>query len=334
MLVVSAYKDKNINHFLTLDIHSIFRKISSSGRPSYVYLSNHDEKDATNRWRLGFLERLYPGRVFTDAQRIPRERITEVSHVGEYSWSMNAPPEFGKPLAYPFRFDSQPSQDQKDVAKGLVEKLNFPVPDRKIILFIVRRGTNRNMRDSFTRKPLEDVVIAHLSPQDRARFVVTSFESMSFLEQASLASRADVIVGAHGAALTNFIFAKQGSRVIEISLRSIFMCDPVCEAHLSGLSDSTPCSCERPYYHKADYKSLADVFGLSYTEVSTVGGSLFTNENPLSVVDLFVDGGELADLIGRGLSSATAQQKQSPPTSQLRCDPCVSRSTNQTIRIL
>jgi hypothetical protein len=236
----------------------------------------------------------------------------------EYTWNYKF--KIGQPLADPFRFDTVPSQDSRDLADSMVSKLNieFPENSQKIILFIVRRGTNRFLRDSFTERPLEDVVREHLSPKDRSRFVVTSFEAMSFEEQLSLTSRADVIVGAHGAALTNIIFAQKGTRVIEISLRSIFMCDPVCKGHLDKtFKDCECCRSDRPYYHKADYKSLSDVFGLKYIEVPTCrGGSYFTNENPLSIVDLYVDAGELCEVISGGVTpphSAAAQQQTHHP---------------------
>lgn len=59
----------------------------------------------------------------------------------------------------------------------------------------------------------EDDVVAVL---DRHGFVTVSMDAMTVAEQAAQFAAAEVVVGAHGAALTNLVFARPGTHVVEL----------------------------------------------------------------------------------------------------------------------
>ncbi|MCX5923211.1 MAG: glycosyltransferase family 61 protein [Candidatus Dependentiae bacterium] len=81
---------------------------------------------------------------------------------------------------------------------------NTKAPEKRI--FISRK-------DARMRRVLnEDEVFALFEPFGFKRYTL---DSLSLLEQMSLFNRADIIVASHGAGLTNLIFSKPGTRVIE-----------------------------------------------------------------------------------------------------------------------
>jgi len=79
--------------------------------------------------------------------------------------------------------------------------------EERIKLFISRpEGTRRAIIN-------EDELIKLLI---REGFTVAAMEGLSVQEQASLLSRTDVLIAAHGGALTNMVFAQPGSQIIEL----------------------------------------------------------------------------------------------------------------------
>lgn len=84
-----------------------------------------------------------------------------------------------------------------------------PPPDRNGSRRIyISRGTAR------TRGTInEDEIVEYLRPMG---FQPLSMDGLTVAKQAKLFAQADVILGTHGAALTNLLFAKPGTKVIEI----------------------------------------------------------------------------------------------------------------------
>ena len=91
-------------------------------------------------------------------------------------------------------------------------------------------------RDAKNRRLInEEEMLQMLAPLQP---VVAKLEELTFLEQVSLFSRAELIIAPHGAGLTNLAFARRESHVVEMF----------------------PASCPNPCYQK-----LAEVVGIRYT---------------------------------------------------------------------
>ncbi|OED42356.1 hypothetical protein AB833_06805 [Chromatiales bacterium (ex Bugula neritina AB1)] len=84
---------------------------------------------------------------------------------------------------------------------------------RRIYISRAARGT-RNIRN-------ECVLISEL---EKRNFEVVSFEDYSVPEQAQLMAQSEMVVGVHGAGLTNLCFCHEGTRVIEIFGEYIVPC--------------------------------------------------------------------------------------------------------------
>ncbi len=291
ILLITRFKDDNINHFLNIDVHSVARELQRETRKETgLLLAWHDESLPAARWRLGLFARLLGrGNVFSRIEDVPWDRVESMREIPEASWLP------GGPMVDPFLFACPPASP---ASKRLFREIARRGSDaeqvrldggRRIILFIARKAS-RVLIDAATGLPLERVFGSRLAASDAGRLVITSFANMTFDEQASLMARADIIVGAHGAALTNLIFARPFScQVFEVSLRRLWRCHPMCEPHLSGtLKPHRPCASASPAYAKADYRNLAAAFGIRHTEVEAVEGGRFENANHVSVDRLVV----------------------------------------------
>lgn len=60
----------------------------------------------------------------------------------------------------------------------------------------------------------EEEILKALSPLGFKSYIL---EDMTFDEQVELFSRAEIVIGAHGAGLTNILFCKKGTKIVEIS---------------------------------------------------------------------------------------------------------------------
>ena len=92
----------------------------------------------------------------------------------------------------------------KELRRRIVSR-NGPASHR---VHVSREGTRRrrlaNARDV-------------MGPLGAAGFETVSAEELTFQEQVALASRTEILVGVHGAALTNMIFMPEGAHVIELA---------------------------------------------------------------------------------------------------------------------
>ena len=102
----------------------------------------------------------------------------------------------------------------------------------------------------------------------------------------------------HGSGLTNLVFTLEGCEVLEIDLTHQWTCDPLFDAHLSGLlAPGEACSAQPPRYHKADYHSLCGLYGRPYQSLSAVRGSGYRGINPIDLSVLEVSGASLLEMI-------------------------------------
>lgn len=137
----------------------------------------------------------------------------------------------------------------KAVSQGL------QTPDR---IYISRRHA------SYRRILNEDETIARLSPYG---FVPIVLESLSFLEQVALFANAKAIIAPHGAGLTNTLFCKPGTQLIEIFSPDMISVNYWVVSNIRGLDYAylmgesldeykTPTSIPRRYYNHPLYEDI------------------------------------------------------------------------------
>lgn len=97
----------------------------------------------------------------------------------------------------------------------------FPMHNCNVRIVIINRNTTRN-RNFINLREMEIAVREKLTA---SRLIllnmnwtlhITEFENKSFSEQKQDMNLADIIIGPHGAGLTNIIFAKRGTPVLEV----------------------------------------------------------------------------------------------------------------------
>ena len=147
------------------------------------------------------------------------------------------------------------------------------------------------------------------------------------MRQVRLCATASVLVGAHGAHLTNIIFMPEGSAVLEVIFRmAVCTC---ADGSSMGDQQALPASPTEPPpqqiprkpcrsqcgwgYYKADYANTAAAFGLNwrYHDVVAVSpASCALSTNPIGCKSIIVDpialaddAAELASLVFRGSGS-------------------------------
>lgn len=288
-LLISRFYDTNINHFLQLEINVIWkvlRKLLNSESDAKVCLliAAHDASRADSMWRIQLLKKIfgidnvYIGKI---PEGLTFDKYADLSEMMQWKPNMS--------MVSPFDFNYTCSPEDSSSYAELIARVKKDAcfdAVKKGVLFIDRikgrqlfdKKTGRKLRDLFTER----------DPSTR----VTTFDGLSLDEQMSLVRESHTIVGVHGAALTNIIFADRNSRVFEISFRRYWCCDPVCKDHMTGkLRYEDECSNRTKHpYHKADYRNLSVAFGLMYTEVQNEGCEGFGNENPISLAKIYVDG--------------------------------------------
>lgn len=155
-----------------------------------------------------------------------------------------------------------------DWLRNRLGNLIEPAAQARDLLFISRR-------DARNHALLNELEIEQELTRRGFRTVVLS--EMSFADQVRCFSRARVIVGPHGAGLTNLIFAPPGAAVVEITNTKLYPHDDfrripekMGQKQFDIVSGWYPDVQRSPYYYKHDY----------YVDVSAV----------LKTVDKILDG--------------------------------------------
>lgn len=99
-------------------------------------------------------------------------------------------------------------------------------PDR---IYVSRRYSRRSLPDEAT---LEDLL-------SRNGFEVIYAEELPWIEQIRVFQRARTVVGPHGAGLTNLVFAREGTSVIELTTGAHYSRSYEWMCHLGGMSYQT-----------------------------------------------------------------------------------------------
>lgn len=101
------------------------------------------------------------------------------------------------------------------------EAFASPLNPTRRRIYVSRRGSRRSLRNEIQ---LEQLLQA-------SGFEIVHLENMAFEEQVSLFSQVDIVVGAHGAGLSNMIFAPSSSRLLELVTpdRAIQCFESICQ---------------------------------------------------------------------------------------------------------
>lgn len=163
----------------------------------------------------------------------------------------------------PYRFNEleiyrAPSADMQALHKALSKAPDTDLSGEPIVLIVQREY--RRLADSETGEfsTIIDALCAMGLPVH-----VSNLGALSPAEQAKLLRRTSVLIGVHGADLTNMLYMSLKSTVIEVTLRYGWCCDPVTESSFGN--DAPPCITEpcKPY-HKVDYMNMAHALGINY----------------------------------------------------------------------
>ena len=177
--------------------------------------------------------------------------------------------------------------------------------------FIVREN-NRILYDHDEKvKHNKNVVVHDILSKELKKlnipFKTTSFDNVSFEEQAEFLKDVKILIACHGAAFTNLFLLPKNASIIEVSFRRYWYCDPVCQCHVSGqcpykkdchtVSDSHHYNkkTKKLDYFKGDYYNLSQLFGIGYKEILIEDASeYFKNPgdkdyNPINLTNLYID---------------------------------------------
>lgn len=185
--------------------------------------------------------------------------------------------------------------------------------------FIVREN-NRILYDHDEKvKHNKNVVVHDILSKELKKlnipFKTTSFDNVSFEEQAEFLKDVKILIACHGAAFTNLFLLPKNASIMEVSFRRYWYCDPVCQCHVSGechykkdchtVSDSHHYNkkTKKLDYFKGDYYNLSQLFGIGYKEILIEDASeYFKNPgdkdyNPINLTNLYIDTSKMIEQI-------------------------------------
>ena len=279
----------NIFHVFAFEINRVFQLIIEGIESDWAVLI---QPSHCSIWRGFVLSGLAP--VFCNTSEIDRDYVL-----------VQLPPlDFGSWLVDPHQFLCYRSSSiyRAMVRQILIRHGCFSVPDQLIDVVFVKRLSSRILLDSVSMKPIE-FLLDKACRDSGLSLRVASFEEMTPLKQVALMRQTRLLVGVHGAGLTNLVFLQDFATVLEVDFRKYWSCDPVCQDHFSGcIPFKYKCKHAWPY-HKADFYNLSGLFGKNYDSLSVDGVTGRKDVNPINVTNVLIDGKELIhkclQLLGR-----------------------------------
>ncbi len=217
-----------------------------------------------------------------------------------------------------WRFLELPGDEEAiGIVRGVRASLDLERVAARHVLLVQRPEGNRFLFAHETGEELGD----YLEPRLERQGIVLARADFSILpprEQLELVAGASCLVAAHGAALTNLAFAPERCLVVEVSFRTHWTCDPVCDAHLRGdLPIESACqpSDAAPVYHKADFHNLSRLLRRPYCEIPAARTEGYFDRNPINRRKVFVAGGRILDTIFRHLGATGGSPEGTAPPS-------------------
>lgn len=183
----------------------------------------------------------------------------------------------------PKRFATTSSTVLKEVRDAIVKNVPVSQEYRQEILYVSRSQARG-------RKVLnEQELVEHL----RTKFPINSvcFEDLNFSEQVELMQQTKILISIHGAGLSNMLFMKEGSTVVELIPKKNFPFD----YHFGRNS----------FGYDSSYLRLADALGHSYHYIECETDAKFFRRT--EIANIKVDANKLDDILGGFLWSKSSK---------------------------
>ena len=277
----------NIFHIFNTEISQIWNAVGPS--PKSVLLLENYIDSSPGRWRFDLLKSIYPN-LYTKA--LPAELTFD---------SVVEIPE-GDGLFSSFHFQIlEISPSLVSLADRIKRSFGTENVEGTRVVYI-ERGRDRILYDHPSRRLLGDFLKDRLGALN-IPFSVVNFDHATFDYQVKTLADAKVLVSCHGAANTNLFLLPSNGHLFEVNFRKFWNCDPVCDAHKSGLLPYTS-RCDGPLiyaetFHKADYFNLAQLFGIRYEEFEIEDADNFLTDNPIVLERVYVNGDLVVEEIKR-----------------------------------
>jgi hypothetical protein len=271
---VSTNPDENIFHVF----YDVMVYFSPHYKKIHLVDESIDKESQVQRWRLFLLQKIYPTKTIKYVQSPPKSQSLILRRGYDHTSFVQYP------IKNPYR--------------SIVERI-CSKEKGEYILFNQRAMDDRYLYDSNTGLGLGDFL---KTKQFEFPLRVCSFHEMTVEEQYEACSKALLFISAHGAGCTNLIFTPIDCPLIEISQRTHWYCDPVCDDHFFNKTKiNDQCQDKLNYresYHKAEFHNLSYLIGKKYVEINPVKyEGVFTGRNPINKQKIFVDGNLLLNTI-------------------------------------
>lgn len=296
-------EDRVLFHLFALELKGVYDRLTLERDQDLAALI---PSSFAGSWRHRALEGLLP--VFTAVDALPAD--SQIIPLGPAQLN----PQLESNWLVPYRrfADCQPCPKARD----MVERIQYHhqvLPGLACECVLIQRRDSRVLHAAETGGRLED----WLSPRLAAAsipFQTVVFEQLDPLDQWRAVSKARLLIGMHGSGLTNLVFTPECCEVLEIDLRHQWTCDPLCDAHRSGLlAPGEACSEKPPSYQKADYHNLCGLYGRPYQALSAVSGSGYRGVNPIDLSMSEVSGASLLERIKESFGSSDGVVPLAPP---------------------
>lgn len=282
--IICSLQDNNIFHVFAFELIVYY---TEDYKKVYIYENNIKKDNPCQKWRFYVMNKVFGNVTYTDkliGNVTYGDNKILLKRLRDYNW--------WKFIEY------KPDPVLLKIYHTLAPKNKTG----KYILFNQRGKNNRYLYEYKTKMDLQDYLA---KVNFKLPFKWCNFETMTPEQQYEICSDSAIFVSAHGAGCTNMIFTPINTPMIEISFRTHWYCDNVCDDHFSGkISINEKCNgvfdTKKFYYnpnalyYKADFHNLSCLLNKPYCEIQPVEyGGKFNGRNPISKQQIFVDGEDL-----------------------------------------
>jgi hypothetical protein len=235
----------NIFHIYQMEILEIQRLFLKGIYIHHLLLTNFDPTSQVHAWRVNILQYLVKNiyvndnsikhKIVKNAPRTVCCLLHPIMLQVHFRWT---------------NYNTVPNvNDKQDINmieffEHLKQKMNIHCELHDII-FVNRKGV-RKVLDLTTRKPLEELLT-------KIGIKCAYFEDLTAQEQIDFVKNAKIFISPHSSALTNMIFTHKNCKIVEISSRKNWFCEPMCFEHKNNMiADSVNCK-SKTIFFKYDF---------------------------------------------------------------------------------